>query len=161
MSHRGLRQHAVLGGVLRGRRRSARRDRVRAVAQRHLEPGLVGHRRLGIEPRRTSSTKARRLPKRSTSSLFGFLLGDFHPHVMALPFTILAIVHVSAACSPAPPGVRPDRAGWGKLVVAGMLVGALYPLRLVFDFPTYLVLLVLAIAITGGWNGARWRKLPS
>lgn len=81
---------------------------------------------------------------------FSFLLGDFHPHVMALPFTVLAIVIAISAMLTGGPD-RPDRAGWGKLIVAGMLVGALYPLNSL-DFPTYLVLLVLAIAITGGWN---------
>ncbi len=83
---------------------------------------------------------------------FSLLLGDLHPHLMALPFTILAIT-VAIATVLAGNRERPDRAGWGRLVVAGMLVGSLYPLNSL-DFPTYLVLLVLAIAIVGGWN--RW-----
>ena len=81
---------------------------------------------------------------------FSLLLGDLHPHLTALPFTILAItLAISAVLTGG--RERPDRAGWGRLVVAGMLVGALYPLNSL-DFPTYLVLLVLAIAVIGGWN---------
>ena len=88
---------------------------------------------------------------------FSLLLGDLHPHLTALPFTILAIVlAVSAVLTGS--AERPDRAGWGKLVVAGMLVGALYPLNSL-DFPTYLVLLVLAIAVVGGWNRRTLEKV--
>jgi YYY domain-containing protein len=88
---------------------------------------------------------------------FSLLLGDLHPHLTALPFTILAIVlAISAVLTGSTE--RPDRAGWGKLMVAGMLVGALYPLNSL-DFPTYLVLLVLAIAVVGGWNRRTLEKV--
>ena len=88
---------------------------------------------------------------------FSLLLGDLHPHLTALPFTILAIVLAISAVLTGN-SERPDRAGWGRLVVAGMLVGALYPLNSL-DFPTYLVLLVLAIAAVGGWNRRSLEKV--
>ena len=88
---------------------------------------------------------------------FSLLLGDLHPHLTALPFTILAItLAISAVLTGG--SQRRDRAGWGKLVVAGALVGALYPLNSL-DFPTYLVLLVLAIAVVGGWNRRTLEKV--
>lgn len=88
---------------------------------------------------------------------FSLLLGDLHPHLTALPFTILAIV---LALWSVQMGTRNrlDRAELGRLVVAGMLVGALYPLNSL-DFPTYLVLLVLAIAIVGGWKRSTLEKI--
>ncbi len=60
---------------------------------------------------------------------FSFQLGDLHPHLLALPFTILAL----GCCLDAghPPRLRATarsvRAQWGRIVVAGGLVGA--PLR--------------------------------
>jgi YYY domain-containing protein len=88
---------------------------------------------------------------------FSLLLGDLHPHLTALPFTILAIVlAVSAVLTGT--RERPDRAGWGRLAIAGMLVGALYPLNSL-DFPTYLVLLVLAIVVASGWNRRTLEKV--
>ena len=88
---------------------------------------------------------------------FSLLLGDLHPHLTALPFTILAIVLAISAVLTGRCRAS-DRAGWGKLVVAGMLVGALYPLNSL-DFPTYLVLLVLAIAAVGGWDRRTLEKV--
>ena len=81
---------------------------------------------------------------------FSLLLGDLHPHLTALPFTLLAI---TIAISVVLTGHKEmlSRADWGKLVLSGAIAGALYPLNSL-DLPTYLVLLCLAIAVVGGWN---------
>ncbi|MCA9860287.1 MAG: hypothetical protein KC438_11220, partial [Thermomicrobiales bacterium] len=81
---------------------------------------------------------------------FSLLLGDLHPHLTALPFTLLALM---IAVSVVLAGHKDDlnRQDWGRLVLSGMLVGALYPLNSL-DLPTYLVLLCLAILVVGGWR---------
>lgn len=81
---------------------------------------------------------------------FSLLLGDLHPHLTALPFTILALTLAIAVVLEGRVE-QLDRAGWGRLVLGGALVGALYPLNSL-DLPTYLVLFALAIAVVGGWN---------
>ena len=81
---------------------------------------------------------------------FSLLLGDLHPHLTALPFTILAIT-IAIAVVLAGQKDALDRQGWGRLVVSGAIVGALYPLNSL-DLPTYLVLLGLALLVVGGWN---------
>lgn len=81
---------------------------------------------------------------------FSLLLGDLHPHLTALPFTLLALA-IAIGIVFAGRNETLDRAGWGRLVLSGAVVGALYPLNSL-DLPTYLVLLCLAIAVVGGWS---------
>src|SRR5579885_3514309 len=81
---------------------------------------------------------------------FSFLLGDLHPHVEALPFTLLAIgLALNLALAPA--------AGWAGLggnnlrralllVVLGIAVGALYFMNS-WDWPTYLLLCGAALLV--------------
>ena len=79
---------------------------------------------------------------------FSFLLGDLHPHLMALPFTVVA---VGLAWNLA---LRARGAGDGALDwltrvgITGAFVGSLYALN-AWDFPTFL--LIVAI---GAWAGA-------
>jgi YYY domain-containing protein len=81
---------------------------------------------------------------------FSLLLGDLHPHLTALPFTLLAIT-IAVGVVLVGRQETLGRADWGKLVLAGAIVGSLYPLNSL-DLPTYLVLLCLAILVVVGWN---------
>ncbi len=89
---------------------------------------------------------------------FSFLLGDLHPHVLALPFTLLAIqVAFSWWLRPPTPrwsAWRRDRAEVGRLLVGAGMIGALYSLNS-WDFPTYFVLAAVAMA------GAMIRRTPT
>ena len=81
---------------------------------------------------------------------FSFLLADLHAHMMALPFTLLALGLALAVVMGATRKMgRP--AGWdlgeiSRLAVLGVAVGSL---RLVnaWDFPTYLIIAVAAVFI--------------
>ena len=89
---------------------------------------------------------------------FSFLLGDLHPHVLALPFTLLALQVAFSwwLCPPTPrwSAWRRDRAEVGRLLVGAGLIGALYSLNS-WDFPTYFVLAAVAMA------GAMVRRTPT
>ena len=83
---------------------------------------------------------------------FSYLLGDLHPHVIALPFTILAIgIALNLALAPA--------AGWDALArtdtlrvvtvaLAALSAGALYFMNS-WDWPTYLLLIGAALLLPG------------
>ena len=89
---------------------------------------------------------------------FSFLLGDLHPHVLVLPFALLAIqVAFSWWLHPPAPrwsAWRRDRAEVGRLLVGAGLIGALYSLNS-WDFPTYFALAAVAMA------GAIIRRTPT
>ena len=89
---------------------------------------------------------------------FSFLLGDLHPHVLALPFTLLVLqVAFSWWLHPPVPrwsAWRRDRAEVGRLLVGAGLIGVLYSLNS-WDFPTYFVLAAVAMA------GAMIRRTPT
>ncbi len=80
---------------------------------------------------------------------FSFLLGDLHPHLMALPFTLLALV---ASLNLVRLGREAGRVSWIVLALSGVAVGALYPLNS-WDFPTYLVIALAAVLAAWGWSG--------
>ncbi len=83
---------------------------------------------------------------------FSFLLGDLHPHVIALPFAILAIgIALNLALAPA--------AGWNALartdtlrvttmLLAALSAGALYFMNS-WDWPTYLLLIGASLLVPG------------
>jgi YYY domain-containing protein len=85
---------------------------------------------------------------------FSFLLADLHAHVLALPYTIVAIgVALHLWLSPARRGVAAfgaERLGWLPLVVTGLTIGALYLIN-GWDLPTYLLLAGVALALHQ-WN---------
>ncbi len=86
---------------------------------------------------------------------FSFVLGDLHPHVMALPFAATAL---GIAWSFLTLGrVRVDESFWhrdgGRLVLGGAVLGALYALNS-WDYPTYMGIAVLALLI--GTVGLGW-----
>ncbi len=77
---------------------------------------------------------------------FSFLLGDNHPHKMALPFVLLAVLialhFYRLARENHPPA-------WMEQGLAGLMLGSLTFLN-TWDFPIYLALFLLA------WLAGRW-----
>jgi YYY domain-containing protein len=72
---------------------------------------------------------------------FSIILGDLHPHLITLPFTIVALaVAIAFARQPSP-------LTWPQLGFAGVLGGSLYALNS-WDLPTYFGLILLAAL----WN---------
>ena len=74
---------------------------------------------------------------------FSFLLGDLHPHVMALPFSIVAIalaITWLVTWSRADPGGRDS---WLFAGISGWLLGSLYALN-TWDSPVFFALTALA-----------------
>ncbi len=88
---------------------------------------------------------------------FSFLLGDLHPHVMALPLTIVAL---ALALNLLLRGIGPagGRNGdlWATFIATGAVVGSLYALNS-WDFPTYLLVVLAAawIGLAGREEGRR------
>ncbi len=80
---------------------------------------------------------------------FSFLLGDLHPHVLALPFAIMAAgLALNLFLSPYSALSRPD------LFFYGLLLGGLGFLN-TWDFPIYLGLAGAALALAFYFNGER------
>ncbi|MCC6705166.1 MAG: hypothetical protein IT334_09835, partial [Thermomicrobiales bacterium] len=77
---------------------------------------------------------------------FSIILGDLHPHLMTLPFTIVALAVAFGFVRNEGP------VGWIQIGLAGVLGGALYGLNS-WDLPTFFGLIVLALI----WNS---RSLP-
>lgn len=73
---------------------------------------------------------------------FSFILGDLHPHVLALPFTIVALAMAYNLLHHERRRSLAERTPsmWVSVVVAGWLVGSLYALNS-WDYPTYLLLI--------------------
>ena len=71
---------------------------------------------------------------------FSFWLGDMHPHVMSLPFTLLALALALATLArPDIPAYMHGREGWADLILAGLILGSLYIINS-WDLPTYVLL---------------------
>lgn len=74
---------------------------------------------------------------------FSFLLGDLHPHLMALPFTLVAIALSWSLARSREPGIGPrDRSWYPRLVTTGVIVGSLYALN-AWDFPTFMAIVTI------------------
>ena len=93
---------------------------------------------------------------------FSVLLGDLHPHLMALPYTVAAMALAWNLATVTRSSAHGSRTGWlARLAVTGTVIGALYPLN-AWDFPTYLVLAGIAVWAGVGGSAARARtSLPS
>jgi YYY domain-containing protein len=77
--------------------------------------------------------------------LFSFILGDLHPHVMALPLVLLVVgLAISYFFGSGRRLAAPDAAGIGQLLLFGVAIGALFVTNS-WDFPTYLVVLAGAV----------------
>lgn len=86
---------------------------------------------------------------------FSFLLGDLHPHVMALPFTVVALsLALNLLRSTEGNGARRGWRDGAVIAASGAAIGALYPLNS-WDFPTFLLL--AAAAVWFGWRRSRLR----
>jgi len=80
---------------------------------------------------------------------FSFLLGDLHPHLMALPYTIVAVALAwNLALRALEPTGAPERGWLTRVAISGALVGSLYAIN-AWDLPTFLLLLAV-----GAWIGA-------
>lgn len=101
---------------------------------------------------------------------FSFLLGDMHPHVLALPFVLLALALAlnlfrGGAASIGQSEGRGWRTAWATVVAAfgldgwglplyGLALGALGFLN-TWDFPIYVFLVALVYGLRRGLGGAR------
>ena len=77
---------------------------------------------------------------------FSFIYADLHAHLMALPFTLLAIGLVANFVLRAREDARHDVLDALEVLIAGLALGALRAINFA-DFPTYALLFVAAIAI--------------
>ena len=76
---------------------------------------------------------------------FSFLLGDLHPHVMSLPFVLLALtVTLAWLCKPAAPDMSWPRQRTGELFLTALIIGALGFIN-TWDVLAYLPILAVAI----------------
>jgi YYY domain-containing protein len=76
---------------------------------------------------------------------FSFLLGDLHAHVLALPFTLLALGFALQVALVGPRGDAVWR-GVAEALAAGLAIGALYAINS-WSYPVVAGLLVLAVGI--------------
>lgn len=76
---------------------------------------------------------------------FSFLLGDLHPHVMSLPFVLLALtVTLSWLCKPDAPDMSWPRQRAGELFLTALIIGALGFIN-TWDWLAFMLLLIVAI----------------
>ena len=90
---------------------------------------------------------------------FSFILGDLHPHVMSLPFALLA---VSLAVQWMVAAGRLSRSSLFTQMLStaltGLLLVGLYTLN-AWDAPTFVGLVLVAGVLGAGRDWARWRSL--
>lgn len=78
---------------------------------------------------------------------FSFWLGDMHPHVMALPFGLLAMaLSLSVLARPALPDFLSNWRGRTELIISAIVLGSLYLINS-WDLPTYLLLYAGALLL--------------
>jgi YYY domain-containing protein len=78
---------------------------------------------------------------------FSFLLGDLHPHVMAIPFVLTAVaLGLSLWLSDEPLAVDYWRGGAGFLFVSAVLIGALAFLN-AWDLPTFAFVVAALVVV--------------
>lgn len=84
---------------------------------------------------------------------FSFLLGDLHPHVMALPFGMLALaLSLNLHLSPEAKGLAWARDNTARLLGVAICLGALGFLNS-WDFPTYALILLGTLFLNRGGAG--------
>ncbi len=91
---------------------------------------------------------------------FSFLLADLHAHVMATPFTLVAVAYALQLALRGPPAWRGGVPGaLGELALASLVLGVLYAVN-ALDYPTAAVLGALALLIWASPSSDRvtWRR---
>jgi YYY domain-containing protein len=96
---------------------------------------------------------------------FSFWLGDMHPHVMALPFGLLAMaLALTTLARPTATTFALSGRGWLELFLTGVVLGSLYTINS-WDLPTYTLLYFGALALLylrladGRLGAVQWRAL--
>ena len=107
-----------------------------------------------IWERESSDPAARKRYVITEFPFFSFWLGDMHPHVMALPFALLALALTLQLTAASTRG--PVRLAAPDLLLAAIVIGSLFTINS-WELPTYLLLALGALAL--GYRGARfgWR----
>ncbi len=83
--------------------------------------------------------------------LFSFILGDMHPHVLSLPWTLLAMaLALNLLARRTAPDFIQGRGGRLELLLTGIVLGSLYAINS-WDLPTYLLLYLLALGLLYAW----------
>ena len=88
---------------------------------------------------------------------FSMLLGDLHAHVLAIPFTLVALAFALQALLAGPRGDAVWR-GVAEALAAGLAIGALYAVNS-WSYPVCGGLLVLAVASWARSDAARGRRV--
>jgi YYY domain-containing protein len=91
---------------------------------------------------------------------FSFLLGDLHPHLMALPFTVVAVgLAWNLALRARDPSGAGERGWLRRVAIGGAFVGSLYALN-AWDLPTFLLLVAIGVWIGAGASlGRAWKPM--
>jgi len=98
---------------------------------------------------------------------FSFILGDLHPHLMAIPFVLLALTLALAWLARRdPPDSRWPIDQPGETVLIALVIGALGFLN-TWDLPAYLLIFMASVAILRLWRAseefrdspARWGRV--
>lgn len=106
----------------------------------------------------------RRIESITEFPFFSFWLGDMHPHLMALPFDLLALgLALAMVARPTLPTFGYNRAGWLDLLLCGIILGSLYTINS-WDMPTYTglffgAMLLLALRLTKPGEQGHWLRL--
>ena len=98
---------------------------------------------------------------------FSFILGDLHPHLMAIPFVLLALtLALTWLARRDPPDFRWPIDQPGETVLIALVIGALGFLN-TWDLPAYLLIFMASVAILRLWRAseefrdspARWGRV--
>ncbi len=90
---------------------------------------------------------------------FSFWLGDMHPHVMALPFVLLAIAMAMQLAYGAVPQLEGSLQSWLNMLLTGIVLGSLYTINS-WDYPTFFLLASGAMLLSYMRIYGSWRSLP-
>lgn len=85
---------------------------------------------------------------------FSFLLGDLHPHVMTLPYTVVSMTLIWNVFRYKLADGAATQGWWLRIALTGAAIGALYPLN-AWDLPIYLLLALVAVGAAAARNDRR------
>ena len=93
---------------------------------------------------------------------FSFILGDLHPHLMAVPFTLLVLsLALAWTARNGPTNYRWALDQPGEAVLTGLIIGGLGFLN-AWDLPAYLLVFAAAIAVVRLWRASEeFREAPA